>query len=255
MNAVSVELLETIRELQLLKSFNLFSLGGGTNLAIRYNHRISIDVDMFCPYIIGRAGYNEMVSDIVGYYGDRIYGCDFPCDIDDQYVFLRFFVRKKFSVIKVEVLQNFKLLEEPVIVDGIRLLTEMDIGLLKLMAVANRAGNKDVYDLEYLTERITLIELYNFLKSKQEIFNHPSDKTIFDLDKESSPIDKPELLLKFDVISESHNQFRPIHTHNRISILKGEKTWPQARTNWRRKVRQLYNHLGIPFPDIVGIDI
>lgn len=31
MNAVSSELLEVIRELQLLKSFSKFSLGGGTN--------------------------------------------------------------------------------------------------------------------------------------------------------------------------------------------------------------------------------
>ena len=72
MNAVSAELLETIRELQLLKSLGKFSLGGGTNLASRYNHRISIDIDLFCPDIVGKAGFEGIVDEITEFFGDSI---------------------------------------------------------------------------------------------------------------------------------------------------------------------------------------
>jgi hypothetical protein len=47
MKAVSDSLIETILELQQLPSLKASSLGGGTNLAIRYNHRVSYDVIYF----------------------------------------------------------------------------------------------------------------------------------------------------------------------------------------------------------------
>ncbi len=44
MQAVSPALLQTIKELQQLPSLSTFALAGGTNLALRFNHRISEDV-------------------------------------------------------------------------------------------------------------------------------------------------------------------------------------------------------------------
>src|ERR1700761_4129581 len=142
MNAVSSELFETINELLQLKSLTKFSLGGGTNLALRYNHRVSIDVDLFTPEIIGKDGFNEIVNEVTELYKGHLFGCDFPCDIDDQYIFLRFFVRKREVIIKVEVLQNFKRLDEFEVKNEVRLLTEKDIGVLKLMSLSNRASKK-----------------------------------------------------------------------------------------------------------------
>lgn len=69
--AVSSALIRTIRELQDLKSLKKFALAGGTNLALRYNHRESIDIDLFCPEIIGFVD---------------------PTNINDQFTFLRFYV-------------------------------------------------------------------------------------------------------------------------------------------------------------------
>ncbi len=41
MSAISPILKQTILELQNLPSISQFALGGGTNLALRYDHRIS----------------------------------------------------------------------------------------------------------------------------------------------------------------------------------------------------------------------
>jgi hypothetical protein len=54
MKAVSDSLIETVRGLQQLRSMSPCTLGGGTSLAIRYNHRISYDIDLFFPGIIGK---------------------------------------------------------------------------------------------------------------------------------------------------------------------------------------------------------
>ena len=73
MAAVSAELLETIIELQGFSSLKNAVLGGGTNLAIRYDHRESIDLDLFFSGIIGKSGYKEIEKEN-------------PCDESDQYM-------------------------------------------------------------------------------------------------------------------------------------------------------------------------
>ena len=52
MKAVSPILTAAVLELQELESLKNFALGGGTNLAIRYHHRNSIDLDLFYPHIL-----------------------------------------------------------------------------------------------------------------------------------------------------------------------------------------------------------
>ncbi len=247
MSAVSSEILITILELQELNSLSDFSLGGGTNLALRFNHRKSIDIDLFCPNIIGRDGFKAIENEVTQYYGDNVMGITYPCDIDDQFCFMRFFIKKNTETIKVEVLQNFKTLKASEQVNDIRILSITDIGIYKLSSASNRAAKKDIYDLDFITDIVDLIQLYNLLKSKQEKFNLPEHRTIFDLDKEISPIDNPKLLLSFDKTS-SNNRSRPFHLEDRIDIMSDSKSWQEARIHWRSKVRQLFNHLEIPFP-------
>ena len=60
MSAVSPAIVKTILQLQSLPSLANFSLAGGTNLALQFNHRISDDIDLFCPEIIGLDGFNKI---------------------------------------------------------------------------------------------------------------------------------------------------------------------------------------------------
>ena len=54
--ALSRELVDTIVELQSLPSLSAFALAGGTSLALRFNHRRSIDIDLFSNHAVGMAG-------------------------------------------------------------------------------------------------------------------------------------------------------------------------------------------------------
>ena len=63
-DSISEALINTIRELQGLSSLRGFSLGGGTGLTLRYTHRQSVDIDLFCSEIIGKAGYEQIVQEV-----------------------------------------------------------------------------------------------------------------------------------------------------------------------------------------------
>ncbi|WP_328515266.1 hypothetical protein [Aquimarina aquimarini] len=206
-----------------------------------------MDIDLFCPDIIGKKGFTAIEKELKQFYGNRVSGLSYPCNIDDQFCFMRFFLKKNNETIKIELLQNFKNLEESEQLDDVRLLSINDIGTYKLSSAANRTAKKDIYDLDFITDTVDLTKLYELLKSKLEKFNLPEHRTIFDLDNEFSPIDKPNLLLSFDKI-QSHNQSRPFHLQDRIDIMPNSKSWQEARISWRSKMRQLYNHIDIKFP-------
>ena len=254
MSAVSPAIVKTIIQLQSLPSLASFSLAGGTNLALQYNHRISDDIDLFCSEIIGLEGFNKIQEEVKASFGKNARNFDNPCDINDQYSFLRFFIdTDDGTMIKVDVLQNMKHLFEIETINEIRLFSKADIGLYKLVSLSNRSTKKDIYDLDFITDEIKLSMLYESLKEKAEKFNKEEDKTIFDLDKNQSVLDNLELLISFDNITAS-SKF-PTHTHDNIKITEGSKTWVEARISWRSKVRALYDHLGIDFPKPKGIDI
>ena len=255
MSAVSPILKQTILELQNLPSIAQFALGGGTNLALRYNHRISIDIDFIAPITLGRIGFDQIIDEVENLYGKKqVNTMLLNTQLDEQFLFLKMFISKDDEVIKVEFLQNMKCLFASDIFEDIRVIHKIDIGLFKLMSASNRFAKKDIYDLDYITDEMNLIELFNHFKIKSEKFNLPEHQTIFDLDIEVNPIDKPELLLEFDN-AKSSKQNRPSHSNDRIEILESSKTWQMARLNWRSKVRQLFSHLGKDFPTPTGTKI
>ena len=247
MSAVSLQLIRTIKELQSLSSLSNFALAGVTNLALRYNHRKSIDIDLFCNDIIGIEGFETIAKEIKAYYNNNVFSIDYPCKENDQFVFLRCFINKPNGAIKIELLQNMKTLFPIEIINDIRLISRKDIGLFKLESAANRTGKKDIYDLDFITDDISIVDLFNYLKSKKQKFNKPTDKTIFDMDEVVCPTINPKLLLKFDGGINKKNTL-PIHTDDIIDIKSGSKTWIASRTSWRMKVRKLFRHLDIVYP-------
>jgi len=57
---VSEELYSVIVQLMKAKCLDKFNLGGGTNLAIRYNHRASTDIDLFSEGVVGTQKLKEI---------------------------------------------------------------------------------------------------------------------------------------------------------------------------------------------------
>lgn len=251
MSAVSEVLLQTIKELQSLPSLSQFAFAGGTNLAFRFNHRASQDIDLFCPNIVGVKHLEAIESEVISFYGENnITGIEYPADKEsEQHSFFRFFVNKPCGeIIKVEIIQNMKMMDAIEIIDGVRLVTTKDLGLFKLISGASRAAKKDIYDLDFITERIAIIDLFEALKEKKEKYHKNEDKNIFDLDGNKCPTLFPLELLNFDRSSKKRNTLKPMHSNDTIKIIGKGKSWIAVRSSWRSKIRRLYHHLNIEYP-------
>ena len=251
MIAVSPLLKKTILELQNLPAVSAFALGGGTNLAIRYGHRISIDIDFISPEVVGKKVFENIILQMQEYFGkDLMKVILINEDLGEQFMFLRAFINGGTEVIKIEFLQNMKCLFSWEIVENFRLVNKNDIGLFKLMSATNRFAKKDIYDLDFITDDIPLTELFVKLAEKKKKFNLQEHMSLFDLDIEKDVLDFPELLLEFD--GQNSKSHRPSHTHDRIDIVEDCKSWTEARLSWRMKVRRLFTDLGKSFPNPQG---
>ena len=251
MNAVSSVLFNTILDFQNLLSVSRFSLGGGTNLALRYGHRLSIDIDFNSSEIIGKKGFKAIIEESEIRFGKNLMtSILINEDLGEQFMFLRMFVNAETEVIKVEFLQNMKCLFEPEMVKKIKVIHKNDIGIFKLMSATNRFAKKDIYDLDFITDEISLLNLYNQLSEKRTTYNLPEHQCLFDLDIEKDVFEHPEMLLEFD--KPKNKCHRPSHTHDRIDVIEGSKTWIEARLSWRMKVRKLFSELGKDFPNPQG---
>lgn len=155
--AISNELVNLAKELQALSSLAGLALAGGTNLAIRFNHRESDDIDLFTDGIIGVTGLKNIQSDLQISYKEDLLHCEIINEeLGDQFCFLRGFIRKGEIVIKTEIIQNMGFTDPIEEYQGIKVLSVKDIGLLKLMSASNRMANKDIYDLDHITDVIPL---------------------------------------------------------------------------------------------------
>ncbi|HEX9804417.1 MAG TPA: nucleotidyl transferase AbiEii/AbiGii toxin family protein [Candidatus Dojkabacteria bacterium] len=249
---ISREHYQLIAELQSIPSLSSSYLAGGTNLALRFNHRRSIDIDLFLNHIIGKTGFETIETEMRRHLGNNLISIIYPCKISDQFIFMRAVIALDGVNFKVEVLQNMKNVDSFEIYENIRLATIKDVGLFKLISCSRRGSKKDIYDLDYITDELTLSALLNELKIKQTLYNGKEFETIFDLDSTDNPIDDPSFLLKFESIES--NQARPGHSSDYLDIISGNKTWAKARLSWRLKVRQIFRDGNLEFPRTKGLE-
>lgn len=239
MTAVSNNLLHLLSELQSLDVVDPFALAGGTNLALRFAHRKSIDIDLFTSEQLGIKGLELLRNTLSHHFQERLITSTIVNkETGDQYAFLRCLVKVGDEQIKVEFLQNFQHLDAFDNVNGIRMFTIRDVGLFKLMSTANRKAQKDIYDLDFITEHYPLQALLAALKEKQERFCAEKFHCLFDLDDEESPVDNVRILLPNDNNNRIINDSRPLHTNDRLEIIAGNKSWYLAKRSWEKKVKQ-----------------
>ena len=146
---------ESVRELLLrLASHGAlrdFALGGGTSLALRYGHRVSVDLDFFTTRdfsadellagleldgatVVGRAT-NSLTVDACG--------------------------------VKLDFLRHaYRVLEPTERIDGIALVSLPDLAAMKLNAIANRGAKKDFFDWALLLDHFTLQQMIGIFSEK-----------------------------------------------------------------------------------------
>ena len=126
-----------------------FYLAGGTALALRLGHRVSVDLDFFSD--VDEVG-DDSRAEIVAAFQQRrairvledVFG-NLLMEIEDTHVGF-------FSY-------DYPLLEPPAEVSGVRLAGLLDMGMMKLDALISRGARKDFYDLYFIARQIPLEEM------------------------------------------------------------------------------------------------
>jgi hypothetical protein len=147
---VTPELRSLLTTLGELPELRLFYLAGGTALGLRLGHRTSQDLDFFANIetlgdelrhsIIEKLAENYVVERLQ----DSVLGL--VLQVGNQPV--SFFT------------YGYPLLASPDRVNGVQIADVIDIGLMKLDAIAGRGTRKDFYDLYFIASLIPLDELF-----------------------------------------------------------------------------------------------
>ena len=174
--------------------FRDFTLVGGTNLAYRFRHRVSIDIDFFAGKPISFKVMEGIYKDLIATYGEDLRS------MRGKKVFDHFsYTTDRFKIpVKIDVSQNHLFLKKTILKDGINFLGLEDIGLLKIESMVSRGTNKDAFDLDYITDKnggnIDIIYLWNLYKKKRKILSKMHRNIPFDIYKIRDPLKRPEEL-------------------------------------------------------------
>jgi hypothetical protein len=161
-STVEPSTLALLKELMSIPELSNFYLVGGTNLSLRYGHRISIDLDLFSNIDFSP----EEIINVLG---------------------------TKFNSVDIIRNHNHPLIFETEIIDGIRFYDARDIAAMKIQAILRRGQKKDFFDIYELLKHYTLesvIKFYNLKYPHQDLFvTIPQAITYFEeADESEDPI-------------------------------------------------------------------
>ena len=150
---VSPAALELLNKLMAIPELNEFALVGGTNLALRFGHRISVDIDLFTNQPFNVLKVKQAITD------------HFPeaKRLDE----MKQTIWYQINGIKTDIiLHQYPYLKPIDEIEGIRLLSLPDIIPMKLGAVTGRGAKKDFWDIAYLLNSYTIKEMLTFYQQK-----------------------------------------------------------------------------------------
>jgi hypothetical protein len=130
-----------------------FVLVGGTNLSLKFGHRISIDLDLFTnePF-----DTQEVFTGIITELPHTI-----KIDERKQTIWLNI------DGVKVDViLHKYQYLKPIEIIDGVRFMSIEDIIPMKLEAMATRGVKKDFWDIGELLNHYSLSQMFEYYQAK-----------------------------------------------------------------------------------------
>ncbi|MBX9783748.1 MAG: nucleotidyl transferase AbiEii/AbiGii toxin family protein [Chitinophagaceae bacterium] len=151
--AVEPNTLGLLKKICQLRELSSFALGGGTNIALQKGHRFSIDLDFFSV----KGFETPLVYKIIT---SNFKNTELLFEQNQTMMFL-------IDNIKVDfILYPFDWMQQPLVVEGTRLIRLNDMIPMKLQALSNRFAKKDFWDIEELLNSYTLKEMIEIFQKK-----------------------------------------------------------------------------------------
>lgn len=150
--AVSSGTLDLLIRLCRVKCLEPFALAGGTSLALRFGHRLSVDLDFFSPEPFSGEGLLAELREKFEVTESILHGGGMGLFVEG---------------VKVDVVTyRYPLLAPFEVVEGIRLFSLPDVVGMKLSAVSNRGAKKDFFDVAELVGQFGLARLVDIYRNK-----------------------------------------------------------------------------------------
>ena len=150
-SAVPLNLLDVLRDIQEKSSSAGFALAGGTSLALRFGHRLSVDLDFF-------TSEHFEPETLIHHLGTG------PESIIGQ---ARGTLQLRINNVKVEFLKHaYPQLAKMDLVQGVRMWSLEDVAGMKLNAISNRGSKKDFYDVAALLDHFPLPSMIGDYRAK-----------------------------------------------------------------------------------------
>jgi predicted nucleotidyltransferase component of viral defense system len=128
-----------------------FALGGGTSLALRLGHRLSVDLDFFSTETFEP---ENVANDLSVFPIQQLNRAPNTLSLS-------------FDGIKVDILRHSYPLLKPIEnFNGVHLLSLHDVAAMKINAAINRGSKKDFYDLHELVQHLSLNRLLALFEQK-----------------------------------------------------------------------------------------
>lgn len=160
-----------IDKVQHTPELNIFHLAGGTNLALRFDHRVSVDIDLFTNKKIGIKQAKEIIKKLSNSFTDFKPCLKLMNEKSNSKTWIRMMVEMNNKPIRFDIIQNVPFMFPTEVVDGIKMVATKDIALMKISSAIRRGALKDMYDLNYLTDNIIpLPELWSLFEKRQKKF-------------------------------------------------------------------------------------
>lgn len=155
---VSPATLGLLKHINGLQGLDHFCLVGGTNLALRYGHRISVDLDFF-----SRENFNS--NDLVSTIIKNFRHFELIFQKNQTLIFEIEGVRVDFVRYPFDWLYDFEMME------SIRFAHVEDIIPMKIQGIENRKSKKDFWDIACLLENFSIEHMFKIMEKKFPFIN------------------------------------------------------------------------------------
>lgn len=203
-NTVKPLLKDILEDLMNEELFKPFILVGGTSLSLQLGHRMSVDIDLFTDVEYGSIDF-KLIREFLEY--------KYPyCSSRnlENIAFGTYFEvgNSKNDFVKIDLYYTDDFIEQPIIIENIRMATTNEIIAMKLDVILRGGRKKDFWDLHYFLDKINADEMISLFQ-KRYPYNDNSDKikpqlTNFEIaDTDFEPIcllDKNWEIMKLDFI-------------------------------------------------------
>ena len=187
-DTVTPLLKKVLRQLMDEPLFAPFRLVGGTNLSLRYGHRLSVDIDLFTDSeyrSLDFASFEDCLRSKYSYYNCNDKGS--IVGMGRSY----YIGNSEEDSVKIDLMYADPFIGEVEILDGIRMASLDDIVAMKMNVVSRGGRKKDFWDLHYLLGQYSLSEMFA-LHEKRHEWEHNTTQLIHNLTDFAIADDMPD---------------------------------------------------------------